>query len=340
MNRSYSQLNTALSIFVLLMVSVAVAFRGASVGADAIRYMAKFEAIASGFYGATSDLGFIWFVKGLSLIGFSPQAIFATISLVVTSLFLYTFQQFLITKESTRKNPLIETIFFFSFLLVSSWFLNAITNGLRQSVMLLFSYAAMPSLLRRDFVTSFGLLSIGALFHSTGLFAILAALLLLTPARFLAYFWAVSAIFYLVSPGALAQWAEQYFGLPVYTAVAEYGVSEEMRYVGFNGLFFTYTIIWPILFTAVQWLKPALVLPHMRSNLRACSLIFCAFCMPYFWLGFGAWSNRWAYMAWLFLPIYQGVFFAAISIKKDQFLFYVSCFIFSSASIIFMLRFV
>lgn len=340
MNRYHAQLNIALSIFILLMVSILVALRGVTVGADASRYITKFQDIGSGFYGATSDLGFIWFVKGLSLLGFSPQAVFAAISILVTSLFLYTFRQFLITKEPAQKYPLVETIFFFSLLLASSWFLNAVTNGLRQSVMLLFSYAAMPSLLRRDYIMSFSLLGLGALFHSTGIFAILAALLILTPASFVACFWLFSAVYYLVSPGALAQLLEQYLGLPVYTAVSEYGVGEEMRYVGFNTEFFIYTIAWPIVFTVVQWLRPALIMPHMRSNLRACSLVFCVFCMPYFWLGFGAWSNRWAYMAWLFLPIYQGVFLAAISIKKDNFLFLFSFVLFMSASIIFMSRFI
>ena len=102
----------------------------------------------------------------------------------------------------------------------------------------------------------------------------------------------------------------QAFNLPVYEYVKyfslEKGATEGGLYEGFIFSFFVYTLFWPIFLLFLLVIKFRLKSKVANSpNIYQLIKIYLLFSLVYFIMGFGPFSNRYAFFAWFLVPYMQ-----------------------------------
>lgn len=114
--------------------------------------------------------------------------------------------------------------------------------------------------------------------------------------------------------------------IDLYSKIEDFSETGDL-WVGFQLDFFMYTVAWPIIYFATS----LLMVPTSKRRLVTIIRIYMILCMPYFVFGFSAFSNRFAFFAWLYLPILH--YFAISNIKMSIYIRYLltaSIFIFGS----------
>lgn len=298
-------------IFLSALVSVFVGMRFSDVGKDTEQYIQHFnsspEQILKKF-----EIGFSSIMYLFSKNNFSVEYFFFFISFLITSIYLFFFKQIHLRSFREKSLSFGKMIFFFSLLLLSSWYFTMITNALRQGVALVFLYYSLFELFYNRSKFKFLLLFLTSIsFHYSVILALPFLLLKNLRFRILFAIWLSTAVCYIYGINELIiKFISEKFNLPIYNFIKFYtlerGQTEGGLYNGFRIDFFIYTVFWPLLL---------MVIIKMKFRLKSSTIIveetfkllkiYFILSIPYFIFGFGPFSNRYAMLAWFLLPVLQ-----------------------------------
>ena len=300
-------------LFLGLIVSIFIGLRSSKVGKDTIIYIKHFYNAKSGKYLDKFEPGFSYLIYFISKYTNSFSFFFFIIATLITLCYLLFFDKIYTKTFNLNSSTFGRYIIFYTIVLFSSWYYALTTNGIRQGVSLVFLYISMYYLYyenRKFKFLFFYLLAI--LFHNSSL--MIAPFILFYKLRFrLAFFiWIILAIGYFLDINKLLiEFISSKFNLPVYQFVLYYSVDRDSLiinglYQGFILNFFLYTIFWPLLLLAITFWNSEQKFYYVNKNeILILIKIYFFLSYPYFLLGFGPFSNRYAVLCWFLIPIIQ-----------------------------------
>ena len=320
----------------LIVFSVFLANREHAIGIDTHNYVQNFEKIVfcSCIDTTYFEIGFQTFTWLISLVTDNTTIYLFSIGfLLVFSFFIVIklIAKFLF-KETNEKLYIYFVIVSFIALLSSNFFLTAGINGIRQGLAapLLFAgfiyftkHKYLMALIFYVIACSFHLSSLLYVFFSFILFFNFNTLLFLSLFSFLSYFLGLTELF--------IKFTSEIVGLPLYDFVKNY--SDTGMYEGFNLGFFAYSAI-PLFL--VIGIKVMFKISEAEKQLFS---IYFALILPYLILGFGGYTNRYAFTAWLFIPLFIA-FFVTLRVKREKYFLPGSIFILATMVLFFNFRLV
>lgn len=298
--RRWLLLVLTLPVWALALLLVAV--RSDNVGTDTANYREYFNLYASSEWRSNLEIGFDILLRAVASVTDRPEVFFGVVFIVVAIFLMRTVS--LATAEVVERHKLFLPVLFAGLLLASSWFNVATLNGLRQGMSLSVLYYAVH-LICRDKKALGGIFILLALsFHDSTIFAVGSLALLTLSARWVFAIFYVSASLYAAGIyERLVSIFSRLTGVGLYDAIETYAKGVNL-WRGFQMDLFAYTIFWPTLYILASFAIRQDYRPYVYRSIS----IYCALCMPYFILGFGSFSNRFALMAWLYLPVLHVVF--------------------------------
>ncbi|MDA7088505.1 EpsG family protein [Pseudomonas sp. SA3-5] len=326
-------LRNLISIFTLflffLTLSVFVGTRDVSVGADTANYAGFFNDIEHVIDVSRFEPLFKYLTYGIGLITDSHEWYFMIVFLIFNFFYLYFYSCV------SDKNKWLEGCFILiGLMLSSSWYVVATTNGLRQGLSLPILYLSILFFYKRRFIPSalFFLVSLG--FHKAVILALPFFCLVFLRPLFVFLAFIVSAVLYFFGvTEVLVRVVSGLLSISLYDDIANYS-SGSNNWVGFQAAFFLYTIFWACLF----YFSRCHVKDLYLEGYIALWKFYCVLMMPYFFFGFGAYSNRYAFIGWLLLPVIQSFFIVSSRLdRKVKFLLGVIFFVFGFSSYLYLL---
>jgi len=290
-----------------LSLSIVVGWRDVSVGTDTVNYMNFFNSIERVVDVTRFELLFKYLAYGLGLLTNSYEVFFMVVFLLFNVLYLYFY--YCATEPRIRGE---EFFILVGLMLSSSWYIVATTNGLRQGLSLPVLYLSLLFFSKKRFVVSalFFLVSLG--FHKSSVLALPFFLLCFFRSWIVLLSFLTGAFFYITGISELlVREASSLLSMSLYDDITDYQ-SESNNWVGFQAKFFLYTVFWGAGFY------------FLRGYVRGCYLeayiklwkFYCVLMMPYFFFAFGAYSNRYAFIGWLLLPILQTFFIVSSRLSR------------------------
>lgn len=320
-----------ISLIIILLTSILVAYRDYSIGTDTLMYASIYLNNAN-FEG--HEIGFRFLVKFFNLFTNEPTFFFGFVC------FLITFFYFLVFKNLTyiKSNNLIFLLLFFSLIFISSWYFSNITNGLRQGISLsIIYYALLRYFIFKKYFYFFIFYLIGLMFHYTSIF-ILPFLVIyhFISFRIFLYLWGVLSLFFILGVNEIIfHNILSVMGYEkIYNLIKEYGLPE-YNYYGFHWNFFIYTIFFPIISLLIFYFSKNREKTLPEEILK----IYFMLCLPYFILGFANYSNRYALIAWAFIPFLQLVIIKQLNLSKNILLLFSITLLFFGMIFFYLIRF-
>jgi len=295
---------------VVLFLAYSVSMRDYSVGTDTKTYSNIFYDIVGGSE-VRYEAGFVLLVNIVGGIVSSDRFFFGIVFLIV--LYGYISSYRVVAKETD-----LHVWYGYSLLLgltlLSSWFLVSTTNSIRQGMALPFLYLSIFSTLNGGYFRSILFFAISVSFHFSSLLILPFILLLLLPFNILAFVYLLSSILYF-SGGSefLVKYFSELFDLPLYSFVKN-NVAILEKYYGFSLDQYIYTNFW--FFVGYALVIFDFVDSGKRKVLKDILSVYMILCLPYFSLGFGGVSNRYAMLAWAFVPLLQTFLILSFSVSK------------------------
>lgn len=242
----------------------------------------------------------------------SVEVFFTFIALIITFIYLNVFIKIYSKCFEDRRVRTNVLLIFFSLVLFSSWYLVSTTNGLRQGISLVFLYwGCVEYVYERRKLKFLLLLAISTSFHYSCLLVIPFLLIYYLQFRYVFLLWAGAAVGYMTGINELVvKEISQALHLPVYEFIKYYslekGATEGGLYNGFILAFFVYTLFWPIIILFLLKIKFRFKSKIANySNIYKLIKIYFIFSIVYFILGFGPFSNRYAFFSWFIVPYMQ-----------------------------------
>lgn len=294
-----------LPLLFILFLSIFIGFRSVDVGTDTRQYLMLYHSfIFPMHYGFSSiEPGFMFFSGLFNFFKLSGGVFFSCIAFI-TTLALYLFFIKMSVPLSKMK-LLFFSMCFFVCVFFSSWYLTATTNALRQGMAISIIFYALSFLYDRKNYTFIFLALLSCCFHKTN-FLLLPFILFLriVPLRVVVLFFCFSSLFYVVGINEfLVKFFFNFSGFNLYDEIKNYASSwgGGAPWVGFDIRFFAYNVFWFVFPFFLLFFKLITLTERMSFVIK----IYCALSVFYFVFGFGAFSNRWAFPSWLFVPILQ-----------------------------------
>lgn len=313
-------------IIIGLIVSLFIGLRQSKVGRDTESYISHFNDAASIQNIDKFEIGFSYLIYFISKHTNSVEFFFFIIALIITIGYVKFFNNVYKKTLNLRSSSLGRYLIFFTILLFSSWYYALTMNGIRQGVSLVFLYLSLYQLFYENKKIKFIVFYLLAIsFHHASI--MMAPLLLFYKARFRIVFiaWTLLGLGYFTSTNELfIEWISTRFNLQIYKLVKYYAVERGEQpgdglYYGFDIKFFIYTIFWPLLLLALTKWKSRLKSNDINNKeIMVLIKMYLFLSMPYFILGFGAYSNRYAVLCWFLIPVMQ---FYSISSLRFRYLF-------------------
>jgi len=332
--RLYSKFFIFLHIFI---ISIIFGYRDLDVGSDTRQYKSHFLRAMGDSYYDRFEPGFSLYLNLFAKLGFSVELFFVAHAFIVLSILYFTFSRILVYIENDRKKWILHFFFFSSFILFSSWVFVAITNGFRQGLavsIVIYSFSFLVK--ETNWLKLFLTLALAVSFHYSVALILPFIILYKLPLRFLALIWFLLAIMYPLGVNeVIVKTISEFSGIQVYEKIAYYGQTSQddvsSAYYGFVPTFFLYTIFWPLVVFFYIKHKGLSLKDTERLMLYSGFLKFyMILSLPYFVFGFGPFSNRYAFLAWLIVPFFQ---YLIVSILKIKYKLLVSIFFYFSSII-------
>lgn len=303
-NKSGQIKSFVLAFFCLLTffaIVIVVGYRDESIGTDTEEYIKIFHMLVQGGDGRYEP-GFVAVVRLISFFTVNVKLFFLIVAAIILLGYITLFVNLVDWKSSDRRNA--DIVLIFGLLMASSWFVTATINGIRQGMALPFAYLSLFLFFQKRYGWSLALMLLSVSFHFSS-FALIPFFILAYFKRFWLFFTVlVSALMY--SLGFLeliVAFFSKFLGIPVYEFIRNYGVDFGYR-VGFQADLFLYSLFWLLFFLMSEQFIHAGNLKRWRTVVSMYAILL----MPYFFLGFGGFSNRFGFIAWFFLPAIQGAF--------------------------------
>lgn len=218
----------------------------------------------------------------------------------------------------SKTSYLLSTLLFLGLSLNSSWYISATTNGLRQGFSLALLYLALsylPYNTKTGKIKFLLIIILSLSFHDSTILVAPFLLLLLAPLRLVILtFFALSVFYPLGLNEAIVFYLSNFTGLPIHFEIASYADNlSKASWVGFQLDFFIYSTFWNLLFIFLHF-------KFFRYNMKSEYLlkVLMVLTSTYFFYGFGAFSNRFGFISWLFLPIIQTFYLTNLMTSKTK----------------------
>lgn len=294
--------------FIFFCTGLLVANRDIYVGSDTATYVDYYMRLDE--YHDVTRFGFLFnelsyfFYKA----GWGVELYFFTL------FFIFNFLYFSVFSVLSRDIKLFSKWFVFSGVsFFSSWYLVATINGLRQGLSLPFLYIGLYFFSEKKYLAFLFFVFCAFGFHSSSMLAL---------PFFIFVFFNQASVFFVFCLMAMLYCsgiAEHFvffisdvLSIDLYNRIAEYSASSD-RWVGFQIDFFVYTVFWG---GGLYWLKRYVKEKYLYSYVRVWK-IYCILMLPYFFFGFGAFSNRYAFIGWLYLPVVQAMFLISSDLNAE-----------------------
>ncbi|MBE0471434.1 MAG: EpsG family protein [Methyloprofundus sp.] len=309
------------SYFLIFIVSLVAALRDFSIGKDTYTYVRIFNNFVEGHWLQRLEPGFLFLLLMVEFIYSDPRFFLFIVTFLITVFYFIFFYKSTRALNLNFNQQFCYLILFFSLLFFSSWYFNAFSNGIRQGLSLVLLYLGLYSLVALKSKTNFLILYLfSASFHYSSIAILPFLLFYALPLTYLLIVWVVIAILYPLGVNELIVTAmSDLSGVGVYDFIKNYSLDsagESGDYSGFNLSFFLYTVFWPLFLFFIQKLR----MSGENEVLRLGQLlikIYILLSLPYFVFGFGPYSNRFAVMAWFFIPMIQLLIFASFRFKLN-----------------------
>lgn len=317
--------NSFFPLFILfsLIVSVLIGIRSFDFRGDTKRYVEHFNKSITdydqrdGFEPGFELLMFIIVKSGASV-----KFFFFLVALIITSLYLLIFNKI---GSISKKNKINFSDFsiFFTCLLISNWYLTLTTNGIRQGISIALLYFALYFwAFQKNKVKFIIYFLLAVSFHYSSIMILPFIILFRLKIKSLFFLWITIGVFYILGINEqLILLISESFNLPLYEFIKLFSIKDGQLpgtglYEGFDILFFSYTIFWPILLIFIIKLFPKRYLNHDSNIVMKILSCYLILCLPYFIFGFGPFSNRYAFFSWFFVPMMHYFIISSLYIDK------------------------
>lgn len=281
--------------WVLLFVSIfVVAFRDFNIGADTVAYAEFFFGVREGWGMEKFEPGFYWGTRAIAFICGEVWFYFLFINCFFVFFYFKSFSVFV-------EGGFLGRVVLLAVVFLSSWYFTAVTNGLRQALALAIFYLSLALFYRENKLRAVFFLALAVFFHySILLFLPFLFVLFLGRRLFLFVFFCVSFGYLIgVNEGVVA-WVSLYSGYDLYGYIKNYAEGDA-PWIGFDWRFYIYSNFWVFFFLAFR----SLVRVEFRQAYDGMVTIYAFLLFPFMAFGFGPFPNRYAFSAWLFLPMLQ-----------------------------------
>jgi hypothetical protein len=305
-----------------IIISILVALRPGSVGSDSDVYAGAFivASIEEGIGAPRWEIGYRLFMELVGVFTSSPNIFFFFVALLISIL------HFLSYKASSKETSLHADIIFVSLLLLSRWTITEMTNGIRQGIALSFLYWAIITQLRySNFIRFFFLFIVSASFHLSVIFVLPFFMLVKVGVKKLSLIWILVLVFYIFGMNErILQTITTYFNLDIVEQIRYYSVADRTqlanaRWVGLQWDQLAYTVFFGLIAMLVFFIKRSGA--DDNEPYPFILKVYLILSLQYFVFGFGPYSNRYAVMAWFFLPILLSAVVSKLNFKKQDLIF-------------------
>jgi len=280
--------------------------REANIGADTNAYKYYFNNLSESILDDKFEPLF-YFITKLFYNLANVELFFSFVNLLfISTILLFTYQSY------SGKNKIILALLVIAFMLSSNWYLTAVTNGLRQGLSIPFLFLAFLFIYNKKWLNFIFFMGLAVGFHySAILFMPFAFLLLIRNFSHFLIVYFFFSIGYLLGFNEFAiKIISDSVGLPVYSMIKKYAGGDG-PWNGFYLPFYLYSNFWFLIFAGVFYVFRRRFDPVFLNIV----IIYGALITTYHVFGFGPFSNRYAFPAWLFLPIMYAFFIYSIRIK-------------------------
>lgn len=287
---------------ILLLVSLMVGMRDSGTGVDTKNYLFHYEKIQDCECLLDYEFGFEALTWAVAMAGVSPQGYLVFLSLMQMIL-LWVVGGKIAGPNAGESNKLKVRATVIIFFLLSPLFLSAQINAIRQgtaAIGILFAVSGLYEQNYRQFAL-WCLVSVSV--HYSSVLYLLALSLLALPA-FVAYA-AFSASFLLYVTGVsekVIEWLSGAANLGVYELIKLYGITADYR-GGVRLDFAAASLAFLLVGLLLRGLAPVMLRPRVDYYLR----VYTCLMLPFLWLGWAAFSNRYAYSPWLVMSCVVGI---------------------------------
>lgn len=304
--------------FIILIFAVLISTRDLSIGgSDPIVYKRYFEKMA--YYQSGDrrfEIGYHLFNITIRKLTDNYQIFLITFYFTFNLIYFRSMVNF--SKSKNKTYFLLSLLLFLGLSLNSSWYISATTNGLRQGYSLVLFYLALSYAPLNDKLKKLKFLMILILsltFHDSTILIVPFLILILVPLRLvISIFFLVTFFYPLGINEVIIREASNFTGVPLYFEIASYGENNSgVKWVGFQLDFFIYSVFWSLLFMFLHF-------RYLKNNIESQYIlkILIILTSVYFFYGFGAFSNRFGFMSWLFLPVVQTFYLSNLMISKTK----------------------
>lgn len=282
-----------------------VGFRGVDVGTDTFNYKQLFENYVYLKAMGTYEAGFLYFTGFIWSLSSNVGVFFGSIFLLIT--FVYYFSAIKFFVLSDIKNIWLAFLFCIVFLLLSSWYLSAVITGLRQGISLPFLYLSIAYGFQRKFLKAIVFYVVSISFHLSAFLFLPFFFFIFVNVRYLSVFFVVSALMYFLNATQyIVSFLSTLTGVPLHQEIISYAENGVYQWVGFQWDFFVYSIFWFVLLWGMRFIRLG-----RDWNVDVLLVVYSTLMLPYFWFGYGAYSNRFAFFSWFFTPIILSAIFSS-----------------------------
>jgi len=292
-------LNYIFFLSIIILVGFFIAFRDINVGKDSVQYLKFFYNLNQvDYWLGRYEVLFVYFSYISYFWHKKVEFYFFSIYLVITLIYCASFSSFLSNSLFYKRNKILILYCILPNLFFSSWFMTVTTNGLRQGISLSFLYLGFSFFFKKKYLLCYFFLAIAIGFHSSSILAIPVLVAFLLSNRLFYLIFSFSILLYVTSFNELlVKFISDISGLGIYDILNSY-FGEEKKWAGFDLRFFIYSLFWPVFYLMCR----KFLIKEEKELLPKIIKLYCGFLIPFFCLGFMPYSNRFALLAWFFIP--------------------------------------
>ncbi|ALC12107.1 EpsG family protein [Sphingopyxis sp. 113P3] len=318
MNFAHRRLGFFAVAILFIVVSIFVGNRDLSVGTDTMAYSYNFSSMYSRFVLKEYDVGF-YYLSELIHFFTDDYRIYFSILFLIFNISIFLFSKKVIPSVD------VATLFMLSgFLFISSWYENATLNTIRHGLSLPFSYLSLILFHEKNFLKSAICGAVATALHFSALMIFPFFVLMMIPFRFVFILFVLMSVAYVTGiSNFIFKFISGVLSLSYYDDIQEYA-PEVGGFFGFYVGFFLYSTFWGIFYFCLQRFIRREYIEDFRVSLK----IYYVLIMPFFAFAHGSLPSRFAFIAWLYLPILH-CSFVRCSKLKDYDIYYISFIVFT-----------
>ncbi|WP_333679002.1 EpsG family protein [Dyella sp.] len=294
-------LSMLLILAACLFVDLVVGTRGIDVGSDTREYAYSYHEFLGGSAHTRYEPGFVLVTRLISALGASLQMYQCVLFALLLLMAVLASRRYFDYLGGTRGHLTFLSASLM-FLLVSPMFVNASINAVRQGLASLPVFIALMAFQQRQWRAFFIYGAIGTCFHYSALVYLAFAPLLLLNLKLLR----IAAIIGFVAYCSGLTMMVVRAALPlVYDAVMDYELGSKYK-SGVRIDFAVFSIFWYVL----PFMASGLVRKPYNTRIKDSATVYLVMLMPFFMLGWGNFSNRYLFSAYLAISLMMaGIFF-------------------------------